>query len=112
MTERINEYLTITVEIKTSKNMFGMKQAFATLFDHNANRVIRTIRGQYVLDGTRAEEFADEIINTDWNELIDRYTILAKATETASLVERGIIEQWLKNDPQFNDAKWHGDDRK
>lgn len=112
MTERINDHVSITVEIKEAEGLFGMNQAYVTLFDHNANRVIRTIRGQYILETTTEEEFAEDVINIDLHDLINRYTILAKAYENACPEDKYIIEQWLKYDPQFNDAKWHGDDRK
>lgn len=109
MTAKINQHLSITVTIEY--NSF-MNKAHVVLFDHTTDDIIRTIRGQYVLADTLAEDFADEVINDSLRDVIDRYTVLADALETARPHDAYVIRQWIKNDPQFNDAKWHGDDRK
>lgn len=106
---RINQHLSITVEIE---NGSFMNKAHVVLFDHTTDDIIRTIRGQYVLDGTTAEDFANEVINDSLRDVIDRYTVLANMLENATPHDAYVIRHWIKNDPQFNDAKWHGDDRK
>jgi hypothetical protein len=112
MRKTVNEYLTLEVEVRKSDRHPEIIEAYAKLFDHNTNRLIRTIRGQYILETDTEESMWEEFVNCDLHDFIERYTILAKAYAVADNKDKYTIEVWLENDPQFNDSKWHGDDKK
>ena len=109
MTRKINDYVSITVKIQMGDYIPNMNKGYATLFDHTTNRVIRTIRGKYILKDTSADVFCDRLITDSLADLINRYTVLANAYENSNDAEKSIIDSWLDNDPQFNDSKYHGD---
>lgn len=111
MTERINEYVSVTIEVTKGTGILGMNQGYATLYDHNRNRIIRTIRGQYILEDETEKEFLATALEK-FAQIVSRYTILASVYEFADDLVRTDIDKWLEEDSHFNDAKWHGDDRK
>ena len=111
MTNKINTHVSITVEIKESKRLPGMNEGYATLYDHNTGRILRTVRGRYILQGTTEEEFLD-MEKVELSKIANRSIILAKVFDASGEITQAIIEEWLEEDSQFNDAKYHGDDRK
>lgn len=111
MTKQVTNYVSVKVEIIESESIPFMNEGYATLFDHITNRVIRTVRGRYISKTTTEQEFLEAILE-DLTTLITRYNILASVYAVAGESTKHDIEDWLNDDSQFNDAKWHGDDRK